>query len=265
MVGLSKTVSPYRFFLLTYILSWAIWIGLILASSVISEGISMIVRLFGVLMPAFSAIALTGYTAGRKGVNQLLSRLRIWKVDKIWKPALIFVYPILLVIAGLIYNVISPESAISFLPLDVGTLIANIIFLLIAALGEEIGWRGVALPTLQRKYSPIDSSLILGLFWATWHLPFWILIGTLNSFGPVYFAMNFIFIIPTTFFLTWFFNQTRGSLLYPVLFHLIYNIVNVAIFPVTNSVEAFGILIALQFIVVLLIIPAMKKNKLAII
>ena len=85
-----------------------------------------------------------------------------------------FVYPVLLVAAGLFYNLLYPQSAVQLLEISVGGLIANLIFLTIASLGEEIGWRGVALPSLQKKYSPLISSAILGLLWAAWHLPFWV-------------------------------------------------------------------------------------------
>jgi membrane protease YdiL (CAAX protease family) len=258
-----KTVSTAKFFILTYILSWSIWIVLMLASNVISEGLSTIVRLFGVLMPAVSAVILTFIVAGNAGVKKLLGRVKIVRVPNSgrWLVAAIAIYPGLLVAAGLIYNLLYPTAAISLMPLDIGTLIANIIFLTIAALGEEIGWRGVALPSLQKKNSPLNSSLILGLLWSVWHLPFWILLGVLAQFGPVYFVMNFIFIIPTTLFITWMFNQTKGSLFYPVLFHLVFNIVNVSVFAVTSSVEAFGIFIVLQFVVAALILPSLKKSK----
>jgi uncharacterized protein len=106
----SGNISPLKFFLLTYILSWTVWIVLILASPQISEGTSTIVRLFGVLIPAFSAIILTAYYAGRQGIRQLFSRLKIWKVSAKWWLAVIFVYPALLVIAGLLYNLFYPIS-----------------------------------------------------------------------------------------------------------------------------------------------------------
>ena len=257
----SKNISFIKFFVLTYILSWTIWISLILAAPQISEGVSNIVRLFGVLTPAISAIALTGYYAGRSGIRQLLSRLKIWRVNGKWWIAAVFVYPVLLVAAGLFYNLLYPQSAVQLLEISVGGLIANLIFLTIASLGEEIGWRGVALPSLQKKYLPLISSAILGLLWAAWHLPFWVLIGTLSQYGWAYFIMNFLFIVPTTFFITWVFNQTKGSLLLPVVFHLVFNIVNVAVFPVTGSVGAFGIFIVLQFAVMIAIVPALRKSK----
>ena len=259
MTSTHRTVSPVTFFVLTYILSWTIWVVLILGASQISEGISSIVRLFGVLMPAISALFLTLW-AGRSGIKKLLARFKIWRVNSKWWLAVILIYPGMLIVAGLIYNFFVADS-VSLLPVTAGTLIANVIFLSIATLGEEIGWRGVALPALQKKYSPFNSSLILGLLWSIWHLPFWLLIGTLAQFGTFYFVMNFLFIVPTTFFITWIFNKTNGSMLLPVVFHVVFNVVNVAIFPVTGSAGAFAVFITMQFIVMLMIIPSLRKSN----
>ena len=209
-------------------------------------------------MPAVSAVALTVY-AKHAGLKELLARFKIWRVGSRWWLAVIAVYPGMLVAAGLIYNFFVVGSIVA-LPVTAGTLIANIVFLSIATLGEEIGWRGVALPALQKKYSPFNSSLILGLLWSVWHLPFWLLIGTLAQFGTFYFIMNFLFIIPTTFFITWFFNNTNSSMLLPAVFHVAFNIVNVAIFPVTGSIGAFGLFIIMQFIVMLLVMPSLRKG-----
>jgi uncharacterized protein len=257
----SLCISPLKFFLLTYIVSWSIWISLMLASSQISEGVSNIVRLFGVLMPAVSAVILTALSGGRSGINHLFSRLKIWLVSAKWWLAILFIYPALLVAAGLLYNLFEPKMAVGLLPISVGSLIANIIFLSIAALGEEIGWRGVALPALQKRNTPFMSSLVLGLLWSVWHLPFWLLIATLSQFGWVYFVMNFLFIVPTSFFITWFFNHSKGSILLPVFFHVVFNVVNVAIFPVTGVVGAFGIFIVMQFALVIMITPSLRRTK----
>jgi uncharacterized protein len=129
-------------------------------------------------------------------------------------------------------------------------LLVNILILGIATLGEEIGWRGVALPGLQRQYSPLKASLILGAAWATWHLPFWLLLGNLEEFGPGYFGLNYLFIVPSTYYLTWIFNRTRSSLLLPVAFHLSFNIVNVAVYPVTSTLGAYALFIGLQGLVI---------------
>ena len=264
--------NPIRsstFFTLTYILSWLIWIPLDLSHFGIgpfhiSEGISTIIRLLGVLMPAVSALILTSRAGGREAVRTLLTRLTIWQVGWIWWVVAVLVQPALLGITGLLFNWMGGQPPITPVPLtSVTGLVVTITFLAIATLGEEIGWRGVALPSLQSQHSAIKSSLILGFLWATWHLPFWLLLDTFNQFGWTYLALNFIFIMLGTFYITWFFNHSRSSLLLPVAFHLSFNILNTALFPVTISPVAFAMFIAIEFIVTLLIIKHLEPHPAA--
>ncbi|MBN1861150.1 MAG: CPBP family intramembrane metalloprotease, partial [Candidatus Thermoplasmatota archaeon] len=208
-------ITPLRFFLLAFILSWVIWIPLTLSHFKlgpfkISEDISSIIRLLGVLMPMVSALLLTAFYGGRPAILSLLSRLKIWRVSWKWWIAVVLVFPALLILAGVLYNRFSDQPSISLLPITAAVLLANIIFLTIASLGEEIGWRGVALPALLKRYNPLTASVILGIVWATWHLPFWILIDTLSQFGAGYFVLNYIFIVPTTFYITWVFINSKG-------------------------------------------------------
>lgn len=250
-----------RFFILTFCLSWLVWIPLALSHFGIAfnipESLSAVVRLLGVLMPAASAIILT-VISGEKGVvRRLLTRLTIWRIDWKWWGAAILAFPLLLVASAWLNNIFS-DTKVTFTQQNVASLIVNIIFLLIAVLGEEIGWHGVALPALQQKYSPQLASLILGLCWGVWHLPFWLLLDTFDQFGPVYLILNFVFVLPTTFYATWFFNNSRYSLLLPVVFHLVFNIINTALLPVTLNLGAFGILIAFAWILMLLILPRLR-------
>ena len=136
----------------------------------------------------------------------------------------------------------------------------TVIFLLLATLGEEIGWRGVALPALQARQTALVSSIILGLLWATWHIPFWLLLDTFDQFGILYLGMNFLLIFPMTFYITWFFNHTKSSLFMPVLFHVTFNIVNTALLPVTTNIQAFGLFIAIEWIVTALIIRRLEPE-----
>ena len=86
-------------------------------------------------------------------------------------------------------------------------------------LGEEPGWRGFALPRLQRLHSPLVASLILGPLWALWHLPFfWV---PAWNFPPTL-ANIVLFVIasiPVTILITWVFNNTKGSVLMAILGH----------------------------------------------
>ena len=82
---------------------------------------------------------------------------------------------------------------------------------------EEFGWHGVALPLLQRKFNPFWAGLILGIICATWHMPAFLMGGTLQSawsFAPYFAGVVAIYVI-----LTPMFNNARGSLLISYLYH----------------------------------------------
>ena len=82
---------------------------------------------------------------------------------------------------------------------------------------EELGWRGIALPLLQRRLAPLWASLILGVVVAVWHTPAFFLSGTKQSawaIGPFFLGVVAISVI-----LAAMFNASRGSLLVAVLFH----------------------------------------------
>lgn len=257
----TTSVSPARFFVLTFILSWLIWIPLVFShfgvAFNIPESTSAIVRLLGVLMPAVSALVLTSMSGEKGSVRRLLSRLALWRVGWNWWGAAGLVYPLILVASSLICNwFITP--GVTFVPQDIAPLIVNIVFLLIAVLGEEIGWHGVALPALQQKYSALNSSLVLGFCMGIWHLPFWLLLDTFDQFGTLYLFLNLTFVLPMTFYSTWFFNHGQYSLLLPVIFHLTFNIVNTVLLPVTLNLAAFGILIVFNWLIVCLILSRLE-------
>jgi membrane protease YdiL (CAAX protease family) len=212
-------------------------------------------------MPMVSALSLTAIYGGLPAVRTLLSRLKIWRVGWRWWIAVVLVFPTLLISAGVLYNLFSNQPPIPLLPITAPVLLANILFLTIASLGEEIGWRGLALPSLLKWYSPLTASTILGFVWATWHLPFWLLIDTLSQYGVNYFILNYIFIVPTTFYITWFFINSRQSLLLPVVLHLVFNLINVAIFPVTSTTGSYALFVGMQLILMVIIIWKLRKNN----
>ncbi|MGN6577680.1 MAG: CPBP family glutamic-type intramembrane protease, partial [Nocardioides sp.] len=82
---------------------------------------------------------------------------------------------------------------------------------------EEFGWRGVALPLLQRRFTPLGAGLLLGVVVALWHTPSFLLSGTKQAawaYRPFLFGVVAISVI-----LTAMFNAARGSLLVAFLFH----------------------------------------------
>jgi membrane protease YdiL (CAAX protease family) len=85
-------------------------------------------------------------------------------------------------------------------------------------LGEELGWRGFALPHLQKRHSPLEASVILGCFWALWHAPLDISHASgVPGFGG--FVYRLICTIPITVLFTFFYNRARGNILVAILLH----------------------------------------------
>lgn len=90
----------------------------------------------------------------------------------------------------------------------------NIIY---GGLSEEPGWRGFALPRLQARFSPLVSSLILGVFWAVWHAPG--RFGGIEAKSVSDTLVEWVLILLVTVIFTWLFNRTKGSILVTALVH----------------------------------------------
>jgi hypothetical protein len=114
------------------------------------------------------------------------------------------------------YKGLDPE--LTFMGLA-GQLIFNIFS---GPVAEEGGWRGFALPRLQEKYGALTSSIILGAMWACWHIPFFFMSGSdqISIPFPLYMVLNIAFAT----YITWLYNNTKGSLIITILAHFCLNI-----------------------------------------
>jgi hypothetical protein len=253
---------PLRKFLsLTFALSWAIWIPLVLSRPGIGlfplpDAAVQLLSFLGVLMPALAALLL----AARAGTARaLLSRLVLWRVGWPWWAAALGPAGLLLFTA-LVYRLVYGELPVDWVrSASAGGLAVTLVFLLLATLGEEIGWRGLALPALILQHGAWKASLILGLVYMAWHTPYWLIVGTLDRAGLTAIGLNYLFAFPLTFYLTWFFVGGRFSLLLPVAFHLSFNILNTAVLPVTANLTAYGMFIAFVWAAALLVIPSLRS------
>lgn len=91
----------------------------------------------------------------------------------------------------------------------------SVIFVVVV--GEELGWRGFALPSLLQKRSAFAASLILGVLWSAWHLPTFLVPGT-----PQYGKSIIAFVLMTTVYsvlLCWIYLHTAGSVLIATMAH----------------------------------------------
>jgi uncharacterized protein len=95
-------------------------------------------------------------------------------------------------------------------------------FLFFNATGEEVGWRGFALPRLQAKTSPLIACLVIGLLWAPWHAPLWYAQGA-PIFTWDFWITRFLVIVPSSVISGWLYNRSRGSILVVGIAHAMSN------------------------------------------
>lgn len=255
------------FFILAFVLSWAIWIPMALNyyglfPIKMDAGFVLVFRLFGTLGPAVSAIIVSLLLGGRKSVGALLGQIGRWRVHWKWYVAAALVYPMLALIVAGITILIPGLQPIPLVEATVGSVILVMILLVISVLGEEIGWRGFALPMMQRRWTALNSSLILGTVWTIWHLPFWAILGEQDTFGLWYWLMSWAFITAGAVYITWFMNNTGNSLLMALLFHWCYNVLVVGFLPLSSSVPAYAIMIVFTAGVALLLVSPIGQKYL---
>ena len=211
------------YFCLAYLISWACWLPL-------RSHDSRLLLIAGSFGPAASALLLTCLLEGKKGIAQIARRVVNGRVHFRWYlfslfSTVIAVFPSIYLCIWL--AAVSPR----FNDLQQAYLIPLIFIyvLLFSVLGEEIGWRGFALPRLLSNHSPLMSSVILGTLWSFWHLPlFW----AKNNFHQVIpFCLFFVQSIALTIVFTWLYRHTGGSLLIALLFHAASN-TTIGILPV---------------------------------
>lgn len=141
--------------------------------------------------------------------------------------ALVF-FPIIFLIGWSIVNFQGQGYSLSasqdgFLEfLKILSLLFSMNLILGGSTGEELGWRGFALPLLLKNFNPIVASLILGIIWACWHFP--IDITSVSTIGVFVFIQRIIWTLPITIIFTWFYMKTNGSLLIAILLHTSINV-----------------------------------------
>jgi CAAX protease family protein len=190
------------------------------------------------LGPLVAAILITALTEGRAGIKNLLRKIIQWRAGISWYSA-VFLIPVGMCITAAAITLIAgaPVPAMPDQTVFAGLLDRFIFIFLFIGLGEETGWRGYALPQLQKTNSPLRSSFILAPIWALWHLPLFGL--EIHSNIAVPFLIG---VFSATIIATWIYNRTRGSILLQMLFHTTVNTVTGGlIFPLFKG-EYFTIL-----------------------
>lgn len=227
------------FFLLAYGITWSSWTpisygydrGLIEMTP--SMYALFVAGSFGPLLAAAIVTYLRGGSL-RAWFGQALK----WRVPlKWWLTALLtpfVLYTLMAVIHLLLGGQLNWDEVSSLASLPAGFLSV----FLWGGGNEELGWRGFALPHLQRRHSALVSSLIIGVVWTLWHAP-----PGIVEMGLVGWAVDLPFYMVSVtgiaIVATWLYNGSGGSVLLTMVFHAAVNVVQ-SLYPIEGMFSATG-------------------------
>jgi membrane protease YdiL (CAAX protease family) len=163
------------FFAITFAVTWPCFT----AVAMMQPGpLRTLVLFIGIFAPAMVALLLTARAEGRRGVVALLGRLFVWRTGARWYVFALGYMAAIKIAVALIHRVamgewpqFGNESWIVMLAATMGSTLVG------GQAGEEIGWRGYALPRLIDRFGFAAATLLLGVIWAVWHLPLFFVSG----------------------------------------------------------------------------------------
>lgn len=206
------------FFSITYAVTWACFISV--AAMPIPAPYRGLIVLLGAFAPSLVALCLTARDEGGAGVRTLLRGVVQWRVPAQW-----YLFAASYMAAIKLTVAVTHRAATGAWP-RLGTvpwyvIPFAIIFSTPFQAGEEIGWRGYALPRLAARFGLAGASLLLGLIWALWHLPQFF-IREADTYGQSFFVFV-LQVVALSVTIAWLWARTGRSLLLPMLLHAAVN------------------------------------------
>ena len=209
-----STLWLVAFFVVVYAASAAAWAPILRSGRPLfaQPGPLSLLLFLITIMPSLVAILLSGLREGWPGVRALLGQAGRWRFGLPWY-AVALALTVFLDLIALALSIALGDRVGALGPLQLQLLLP------FAPLGEEFGWRGYALPRLQRLMGALPASLLLGVIWACWHLPYF----AYPDVHPLPLGIGFpLFVVVITgesVLATWIYNSTSGSLLATILYH----------------------------------------------
>jgi len=211
--------SPWTYFLVTFATTWTCW-TLVRTRLPLHSIAGQAVLYLGTFAPALVSLALTFAARGRAGVGALLARVFPVPVAARWV-AFALGYTLAIKLAAALLLRLGTGAWPRF-----GTEALVLIPFAIAIstpvqAGEELGWRGFALPRLAQRFGLARASLLLGVVWALWHLPLFFVRDT-DTYGQS-FVVYTVQVVAISVAIAWLWAKTGGGLFLPMLFHAAVN------------------------------------------
>ena len=247
---------PVLFFVLTYLFTWMFWIP----AAFVPESIGTFLMLLGLLAPAAVStvfVLASGSDALKRDLkNKLIGFYKV-KWGNVLLAVLVFaaviVCSILLsLLFGQPLNQFSFTEDFSFTGVGIAGAFLTIT---IAAIIEEVGWKGYCEDSIGNYMNWFWESMIFGVLWSFWHFPLLFIRGTYQAglmVNPLYVVNFFLSGIPMGFVITWVYLASDRSILACMVFHFFVNFLQekIAMTPETKCVETLVITLAAAVIVI---------------
>jgi uncharacterized protein len=206
------------FFFIAFLVAWLLFI----AGSLISNDaqLSGALIFIGAISPGVVAVSLTAITKGGEGVKLLISKISFKDTKAIWYIFAVTFVAFIKGLAALVFFLLY-NSWPQFGVTPWYAMLVSIAISMWFQAGEEIGWRGYALPRMSKKIGLATSGILLGIIWATWHLPLFYIpaADTFNQSFPLYLLQ----VTGLSVIMAWLFWKVNGNLLPLMVFHAAIN------------------------------------------
>lgn len=255
------------YLLVTFGSAWLIWLPLLVAeyTNLTLPVPSIIPLTLGSFVPTITALFLTWRYAGTTELRRLLRKALVWRVSLIWYVIAIF-GPALVMLLAMGGHVLLGGTAPNYVPLGLRWLIVPVNFVLVlligGPLGEEFGWRGLVLPALETRLSPLWASLLLGILWSVWHLPLFFISTSAQHSLP--FGLYALLTLPLSILITWVYHGSGNSLWLVMLLHAAVNTWSgpLRISPETaGSTRPLALVVILAWVVALLVVVRIQRVR----
>lgn len=228
--GFIRRYPLVAYFALAYLITWVGVSPLVLSAlGYIDVEVSPNLHALGALGPISAALIVTAIAGGRQAMDEFIERLLRWRVGLFWLAISIFSPFVLLAVSAILLRVFGapwPEFGLLGAAFADSAWIVNLLSgSLLYGFGEEPGWRGFALPRLQKDRSALSATVILFVLWALWHVP---MLFYRFQFQGIEYLFYFLSMFFGALWFTFLFNSTGGSTLMVALWHTTWNIVNMS-------------------------------------
>jgi len=180
---------------------------------------AIVLFMLGGFIPSLTAIVLTGFKEGKAGLKQLWRRVIQFRIGWRWYLAMVFIVLFGSACQILLNNLLGGSFDFTLFLTQLPSFLPLII---IGPLSEELGWRGYAQTRLQTRWNPMISGMVVGMVWALWHLPLFLMVGTSQHELNMPFLGFFFGLVAHSVIYAWLQNHTHNSLWTAIFFHWIF-------------------------------------------